>query len=107
MVSGVCICSENTGMTGIIRNGENGFLYPNDDPKKLAQCIQSVVEQEMGDALREASRKTFEQNFTMDIFKENLMRCVAQCLGHTTGGDSHDRNAGDSIGAGADLPATV
>lgn len=83
MMSGVCICSENTGMAGVIRHGENGFLYPDDDPEKLARCIQAVFEQQDLTPLRKNARSLFEEVFTMDIFKTNLLRCIAQCLGET------------------------
>lgn len=87
MVSGVCICSENTGMVNIIQNGKNGFLYKDNNAMELAQCIQFVVEHGALDSLRAESRKTFEQVFTMDIFKENLMKCVMRCINPTSGGD--------------------
>lgn len=81
MVSGVCICSENTGMAGVIENGKNGFLYPNDDPEKLARCIQYVAEQPDLSPIRREARKLFEEVFTMEIFRKNLLRCVARCIG--------------------------
>lgn len=86
MVSGVCICSENTGTAGFIRHGENGFLYRNDDPAELAACIRAVVELPDPEGLKRASRQTFEENFSMDIFRKNLENCVANCLDHPEGG---------------------
>ena len=83
MVSGVCICSENTGTAGVIEHGVNGFLYPDDDPAKLAACIQAVVESGDLTQVRDNGRRLFEEVFTMDIFKQNLLRCVAQCIGET------------------------
>lgn len=87
MVSGVCICSENTGTASIIRHGENGFLYENDDPKELAQCIQLVFENKDLSRVKEESRKTFEQYFTMDIFRKNLMNCVEDCIRYASEGE--------------------
>ena len=83
MVSGVCICSENTGTAGVIHHGVNGFLYPNDDPEKLANCIRTVVESGDLTEVRQNGRRLFEEVFTMDIFKQNLLRSVAQCIGET------------------------
>lgn len=83
MVSGVCICSENTGTAGVIEHGVNGFLYPDDDPAKLAACIQAVAESGDLTQVRDNGRRLFEEVFTMDIFKQNLLRCVAQCIGET------------------------
>lgn len=80
MVSGVCICSENTGTAAVIQDGVNGYIYRNDDPAELADCIRLVTECSDLDALRNASRKTFEDVFSMDIFRSNLIGCVAQCI---------------------------
>ena len=87
MVSGVCICSENTGTAGVIRHGENGFLYGKDDPRKLAQCIRLVVENDNLEGIKLQSRRTFEQYFTMEIFKKNLMECVEDCISNTAQGE--------------------
>ena len=80
MMSGVCICSENTGMSSVIHNGVNGYIYENDDPEELAKCICYVVHPEGEDSLRKASRKTFEEIFTMDVFRKNLLTYIAQCI---------------------------
>lgn len=82
MVSGVCICSENTGTASVIKNGENGFLYQDDDPEQLAQCICKVTcisEKEIAD-LKVQSRNTFEQYFSIKIFAENLLKSVEFCM---------------------------
>lgn len=83
MMSGVCICSENTGMAGILQDGVNGFLYPNDDPQALARCIRSVYELQDLTPIRRNARTLFEEVFTMEIFQKNLLQCVAQCIGET------------------------
>ncbi len=90
MVSGVCICSENTGTAAVIENGYNGYIYRNDDPTELAECICHVVECKDLDALRKGSRKTFEDVFSMDIFREKLLSSVAQCLTQKGGVTGHE-----------------
>lgn len=80
MVSGVCICSENTGTAAVIEDGVNGYVYHRDDPRELADCIRRVAECGELDALRETSRKTFEDVFSMDVFRKNLLRSVELCL---------------------------
>jgi len=80
MVSGVCICSENTGTAAVIRNGENGYVYHNDDPAELADCIRQVAACTDFQALKQQSRKTFEEVFSMDIFRRNLLACVNRCI---------------------------
>ena len=87
MVSGICICSENTGTAGVIRQGENGFLYEKDSPRELAQCIRLVVENDDLNRIKVESRKTFEQYFTMEIFKKNLMKCVEESMSRGAEGE--------------------
>lgn len=80
MVSGVCICSENTGTAYLIQDGVNGYLYRNDDPAELARCIQLVAECEDQDELRKAARKTYESMFSMNTFRNNLLKSAAECM---------------------------
>ncbi len=80
MVSGICICSENTGMSDVITNGKNGYIYKNNDPAELADCIKHVVENSNMDMMKSESRKLFENTFSMDIFRENLLACVNNCV---------------------------
>lgn len=87
MVSGVCICSENTGTASVIRHGENGFLYEKDNPRKLAKCIRMAAESDNLDSIKAESRKTFEQYFTLEIFRKNLMKCVEDCISHNAQGE--------------------
>lgn len=79
MQSGVCICSEHTGTAPLIQNGVNGFVYKNNNPEELADCIRIVAEERMDmESIRKAGRKTFEKIFAEDIFKENLLNYVEQ-----------------------------
>lgn len=80
MVSGVCICSENTGTAAVIHHGVNGYIYHNDDPADLAKCICEVVRCQDSQEIREAARSTFENVFSLGIFKQNLLRCVEKCI---------------------------
>lgn len=79
MQSGVCICSEHTGTASLIRNGVNGFVYEDDSPEKLAECISIVAEEQINtDNIRKAGRKTFESVFAQDIFQKNILNYVEQ-----------------------------
>ncbi len=80
MVSGVCICSANTGTAQEITHGKNGFVYQNDDPRELAECIRYVAEANNLDILRKESRRLFEEVFSMEIFRENLYKCITQYI---------------------------
>ena len=79
MVSGVCICSENTGTAPAITHGKNGFIYHNDDPLELAQCICQVSEAGDLSTVRTEARKLFEEVFSLEVFQKNLLRIVSEC----------------------------
>lgn len=80
MVSGVCICSSNTGTAPVIQHGINGFVYHNDDPQELAACIEKVERCKDLQIVKQAGRRTYEEQFSMDTFRENLLSCVELCL---------------------------
>ena len=80
MVSGVCICSENTGTAPAIEHGKNGFVYHNDDPAELANLIGYIASQDDLSSVRREARKLFENVFSLEIFRKNLLRCVAKCI---------------------------
>lgn len=79
MVSGVCICSENTGTAPAITHGKNGFIYHNDDPEELAQCICQLAEIDDLSAVRIEARKLFEEVFSLEVFQKNLLNIVSEC----------------------------
>lgn len=90
MVSGICICSENTGTAPAITHGKNGFVYHNDDPNELADCIKYVCGLENTDCIRAEARTLFEQVFSMDVFTDNLLRCIAHCIETEQGETNHE-----------------
>jgi len=80
MVSGVCICSENTGTAGVIRNGFNGYVYKNNNPVELADCITNVFYNDNLGAIRSEARSLFEGVFSYDIFRKNLLMAISKCV---------------------------
>lgn len=90
MVSGVCICSENTGTAPAIEHGKNGFIYKNDDPAQLAECIRYVAEQDDMESLRGEARQLFERVFSLEVFRKNLLNCVTECTGNVQGESKHE-----------------
>ena len=81
MQSGICICSENTGTASLIRSGENGFVYGENSPEKLAACIAYVVKNYAAmDSVRCFGRKTYEEYFALPVFRKNLLEIVEKQL---------------------------
>lgn len=77
MMEGVCICSENTGTAAVIRSGVNGLLYYNNSSTELANCITYVLEHSKDmKVIRQEARKTYESEFALPIFKNNLLEII-------------------------------
>lgn len=81
MMSGICICSENTGTAELLETGKNGFLYHDNSPEELAECITYVINHcaELASVRRKA-RETYEKVFSMQAFKNRLLKIVDQNL---------------------------
>lgn len=82
MFSKVTICSENTGTALIIEDGTNGFTYPGNSAKALAERLEEVALHlpELSD-MRRKSRETYETYFTTEVFRQNLLGLMAQLTG--------------------------
>ncbi len=68
------ICSENTGSASILRAENAGFVYENNDPAKLAECLAMVSKQtdEALSQLCKNARKAYEDYFSQDVFAKNV-----------------------------------
>ncbi len=82
MYGRTAICSENTGMAPILRKEQAGFTYGNNDPAALAAVITEYVS--LSDEEREVygkrARACFENNFSMDIFRANLLKAMEEIM---------------------------
>ena len=70
----VSICSDNTGISEFIKNGQNGFIFKTDNSIELEEKMEYVLnasDKEL-DAIGENARKTYEYNFSMNKFSEKL-----------------------------------
>lgn len=77
MFSNICICSENTGTAALIKDGMNGFVYNNNDPKQLMQKIMWVIDNINNlEHLKIKGRETYESNFTMESFSNQLVSVI-------------------------------
>lgn len=73
-----CIVSDATGISDYIEDGENGFIFKNENSTELAEkirwCINNrTVLRTMGNK----ARKIYEKYFTMDFFSERLLDIVS------------------------------
>ena len=73
MYGKICITSDNTGMAEYIKDGENGFVCKTKDLDSLYEKMKYCIENfENLEDVRKSARKTFEENFTMEIFGKRL-----------------------------------
>lgn len=73
MLGKVCISSDHTGIVDYIKPGINGFIIPQNDARLLAGLMQWIIENiDKLENLKVQARKTYENNFSMKIFGENL-----------------------------------
>ncbi len=71
------IVSENTGTASFIQNGVNGYRIPAGNPKALAEAIAWSVEHRADlPKLGKAARKIYDENFTMEVFKDNVKKKI-------------------------------
>ncbi len=77
MNSKICIVSDNTGMAEYITDGKNGFVCKAGDENSLYEKMIHIIESydELGD-MRLAARKTYEENFTFDVFGKRFNEVI-------------------------------
>lgn len=77
MLSKILICSDNTGTASLLKDGENGFVYCNDDYQELKEKILYVIEHiDKLEAMKKKSRETYENNFSMEMFSKKLISTI-------------------------------
>lgn len=81
MFGKVCIISNTSGMADYVENYSNGLIFSSGNSKELSEKIQwcinnSSLLKEMG----KTARKVYEENFSMDVFGENLEKIILQEL---------------------------
>lgn len=77
MLGNICVCSNMTGTSYYIKDGENGFVFEAGNVKELADKIIYIIKyfSEM-DKIKQNSRKIYEENFSMERFKDNLLKLM-------------------------------
>ncbi|WP_297417352.1 glycosyltransferase [Clostridium sp.] len=81
MMSKICICSDHTGTASYITDSENGFIFENENPNKLAEKIAYIIENnDKLDNIRKESRKIYEKNFTMECFRNRTKEIIEQLV---------------------------
>lgn len=82
MFARVAICSENTGTAGVLRDGYDGLIYQNNDPRLLAEKIRYVINQRGNlEQMKSNARDTYEKVFAMEVFEEKICEELQRFIG--------------------------
>lgn len=73
------IASDVGGVSELVIDGKNGFLYPFDDIDKLKEKIALLYSNDdLAKELGKNARKTFEENYTSEVYYKKLMEQYSQ-----------------------------
>ena len=79
-----CIVSSNTGTADLITDGENGFVFQNEDVQDLmAKIIYVVQHQEQLEWIGQRSENLFHQYFDMSVFERKVTTLVEAVVEET------------------------
>lgn len=79
MFEKVCIVSDATGTINYIKEYENGLIFPKENADELAEKMLWCIEnQDKLKSIGKQARKTYEQNFSMEVFELNLKSVISK-----------------------------
>ena len=71
------IVSENAGVAAFIDNGNNGFVFKNEDVKGLCERIKWVIDnRDMSIIIGKESRKIYDKYFSIPVFEERILKIM-------------------------------
>ena len=76
-----CISTYEGSIPSIIKNGENGFLVKQQDVNQLKdKMLYFIANPEIGIRMGEFGRTIFKDNFTINLFENNLSAILNKTL---------------------------
>jgi glycosyltransferase involved in cell wall biosynthesis len=83
MAAGLPIISTNQGaITESVIDGVNGFIVEPNNPKQIAEKLQSLIEDhELRQQMGKASREMYEEKFTEEIMTAKIANVFYSCSG--------------------------
>lgn len=77
MMGKVCIVSDQTGIAEYMEQGKNGFVFCSENVEELKELmLWCYLHRERLKEIGENARRTYEQNFTMEIFIDHLREAL-------------------------------
>jgi glycosyltransferase involved in cell wall biosynthesis len=76
------ICSDNVGETEYITHKRNGFIFPNEDHKALAELITFAAKnrKKLAQAGNRARKEIYEEHFTMEKFRKKALKTIDKVI---------------------------
>jgi glycosyltransferase involved in cell wall biosynthesis len=72
-----CIVSDNTGFAELIKQGENGYVFRNEDSRQLAEIIENItLNAESLEHTGTKARDSYKEFLTMEILEYRLMKYI-------------------------------
>ena len=82
------VVTEYGGNPGVIKDGENGYLVPTHNGKKLAEKIEKILtDQKTAQKLSAGAKRIFEKTFTAEAMTRQIEGIYEQLTGK--GGSGH------------------
>jgi glycosyltransferase involved in cell wall biosynthesis len=83
MSCGLPVIATNVrGNRDLISTGENGILVPAHSPKKMAEAISSLIDDEvLRNDIGTNARNTIEKKYTWDIISKKILECYESLIG--------------------------
>ena len=76
-----CVATSVGGTPEVLKNGENGFLIPPEDPRKAASRILTLLQSPtVASRIGKAARKTVETHFTSQLMVTHLVQLYERLL---------------------------
>lgn len=74
-----CIISSNSGLAELIKPGENGFVFQNENPSDLFNKIETVLNApDHVETIGCEARKTYEEHLTIERFESKLLELLSE-----------------------------
>ena len=63
---------------------DSGLIYENNDPKLLAQCIETfITDSKLAEKISANARATYEKYFSNEVFARHIEQMLERCLTDT------------------------
>lgn len=93
------ICSENTGSAELIQANDAGFIYHNNNPEELRDCISAVVngDDSILEKMGNNARKVYESYFAEGDFRKHLLKAIEQLNTTTSDLTKNDKAIAEAL----------